>query len=411
MKLRPHVKARPVNPFFLGACLLLGLAGSARASAPRWDLNDVSILLPLPRTATEFAATFRAATPSDRGHSGIDNLIPTGIYDELIASFDPADRDALRPLYAKWMAVSFRIDPCFREHFPDACQKEIRVAWQPVDLAAGGAATTAEDSALHTFYPISDSEWPRVLKDLASLKTMPTAGLALGVHPGFRKEGLTGTFARRFRMKLKPWIAQSRLRTLSVTLPSDRGRKRVFKRFSVFERTAVLRLNPMWISYSSELEIRYGNASATGDSTREFSEAAPATLRPLSTSDDLRALLRDSRAARRDRRELVRFAEIQRRAIDPTKHASLTIDCLSCHATGAVGAWLAANLTVGEKAEISEPEFKNPGVYNLTNLSTNPNSLARMRAFGFAGSEVQILDRVIHESATVADRLNREKAL
>lgn len=397
------MKVKPVKFFVL---IALAVAAPGHATLPTWDLNDVSILSPLPKGQAELAAMIRATTPSDLARGKTENLIPSGIYDELIASFKPSERDALRPLYAKWTAISFRIDPCFREHFTDACRKEIRVVWQPVSFVAGRAI--AEDSALHTFYPISDEEWPRALKDFASFKSVPTAGLPLGVHPGFTKDGLTGAFARNFHRKMKSWIAQSRLATLAVTLPSDGGTKRLFKRFVVFETTAVLRLFPLWISYSAELEIRYGNASVRRNTAYEFTEAAPATLQTLSSQDDLRELLRNSRAARKDRAGLVRFAEIQRRALDPSKHASLTIDCLSCHAADAAGKWLAANLTAVEKSKISEPSYLNPGAFDLTNTSAVPRSTVRMRAFGYHGSEVHLLDRVIHESANVAAAFNRD---
>src|SRR5690606_2767810 len=126
-----------------------------------------------------------------------------------------------------------------------------------------------------------------------------------------------------------------------------------------------------------------------------------------SVEDTLRDFLTDSEKFRADRASLVRVADVQRRITDPTKHASLSIDCLSCHATGAVGGYVGRELTSREQAERKEPEFKNPGSYDLSNMSVRPGSPIRFRAFGYEGREVGILDRVIFESALVAEALKR----
>jgi hypothetical protein len=383
--------------------VLFALPVAAFATTPRWDLNDVSILLPLPKSDSEYRESLHSTTVSDRNREKIENLLPTGIHEDLVMTMDEADRENLRSLYPKWMAVSFRIDPCFHEHFSDGCQKQIRVVWQPIDFSSGKPSSI--DAALHTFYPLNETEWPKALSDFGDLKSASTLNLPLGVHPGFKSEGLNGQFAKKFIAKIKPWIEQSRMSVLAVALPSVSENKTVFKRFHVY-KNAARRLAVLWISYSPEIEIRYGNSSARGESTSEFQEVLPARLMPVSGVDDLRVLLRNSKKLKENRSDLLKFAEIQRRIVDPTKHASLSVDCLSCHASGMVGNWLSANLSSTEKTQILEPGFKNSGNYNLKNTSVRPGSLNRFRAFGYFGNEVQILDRVIHESALVAEQLN-----
>lgn len=394
---------------------LLGLfvVGSASATSRMppppgaWDLNDVSYLLPLPASESEISSAILASQPSNQE----ENLIPTGIHAELVRTLDPGDQTKIAEFYPKWAAVSVRFDPCFREHLHDACQKQVRVVWQPITASA--TSVTTENAALHTFYPVKDEEWSRLLADLDAIRAKgnqiagrSNAGLALQIHPAFSAGGLRGEFGRTFRAKITPWISQSRLSVLAVSLPTNGGEKTVFKRFHVYEE-GVYRLNPLWISYSPELEIRYGNALARGTRTSGFRESSPGSLRPRNHIDDLRGLLLDSEALRSDRARLIRFSEVERRASDPTQHASLSVDCLSCHATGAARAWLDANLTPAEKARNTATPFKNPGTFNLANTTKSAEDIVRFRAFGYEGASPRILDRVIFESATVADQLNQ----
>ncbi len=397
-------------PSFLALVTALSSASSAFAVEKiSLDLNDVSILIPLPENESEFQKVSTARS-----------LIPESIHEELVKSMPESDQSAIRALYPKWIAVAYRFDPCFREHFTDQCQRQVRVSWQPWISSNGKGSTT--QGALHTFYPVSDTEWPSLMTALRKIKqnsvtfsNASTAGIPLGVHPGFSRGGLTGSFSKELHKIVKPWILDSRMSVLAVSLPIQGGAQTVMKRFYVFDPKAVYRLTPIWISYSTEFEIRYGNASHRGDSTHEFSEALPASLKPVNSSDDLRFVLKNSLELSRDRSKLIAMADVQRRITDPTKHAALTADCLSCHASGPVGAWLDQKLTANEKATLKEPLFingrSNPGKYNLKNTSANPTSLARFRAFGYEGSEVHILDRVIDESALVAEKLNADQNL
>lgn len=380
------------------ALFTLGASFNTEAA---WDLNDVSFLLPLPQ-AKESALLFRANSPSDQKL----NLIPKSVYAEIVATIEPASQEKIRDLYTKWAAVAYRVDGCFHEHDADPCEKQVRVSWQPVTVVNG--VGTAENAALHTFYPVSDKEWPKLLatlRKIRSLSKVKTAGLPLGVHPGFADDGLSGAFSKKFHKLMKPWILQSRINVIAMVLPMENG-EMIFRRFHDFGPKAVNRLQAIWITYANELEIRYGNRNARGEETRSFMEQTSGLLSPLRYQDDLRLFLANSEAIRSDRTALLKFAEIQRRTVDPKQHLPLTIDCLSCHMTGAVGSFMSRELTDAEKDSLKSPPFKNPGTYNLTNTSAKPGSPVRIRAIGYEGAEISLLDRVINESALVAESLN-----
>jgi hypothetical protein len=406
MKLPPSAKNTLKIALIASFGALLGFAAFARTEA-RWDLNDVSFLLPLPKNEAEAAVLFRLSTPSD----GEKTLLPASVHEEIVKSFSEEDRGKLRPLYRKWTAIAYRIDPCFRERLHEACERQVRVVWQPLHFVAGRASY--ENAALHTLYPVSDEEWPKLVEDFRRLKAnspKKTRGIALGVHPGF-VDGLGGAFAQDFHRRIRPWILQSRISRLALFLPLENG-EHSFKRFHLFEPAAKNRIIPLWISERSEspIEIRYGNARAKDERTSEFFSFAPNkknALRTQSTDDDLQVLLGDSKAFVKDREQMIRFAEMQRRVESPEKHGSLSIDCLTCHASGAAKAYLERELGFFEKRRIEEPRFVSRGIYDLTNTSAKTSSLVRFRAFGYFGSDVSILDRTIHESALVAESLNQ----
>jgi hypothetical protein len=406
MKLPPFAKSILKLGLLTSFGALFGFAAFARPET-RWDLNDVSILLPLPKNEAEAETLFRLSTPSDGGKT----LFPAHVHEEVVKSFPEAEQGRLRSLYRKWTAVSFRIDPCFRERLHEECERQIRVVWQPLQFVAGRASY--ENAALHTLYPLTAEEWSALVEDFRRLKARSpkkTQGVALGVHPGL-VDGLGSAFAQEIHRRIHPWILQSRISRLALFLPLGNG-EHSFKRFHLFEPSAKNRTIPLWISERSEspIEVRYGNARAKGERTSGFFSIASNkknALRTQSTDDDLQVLLVDSKAFAKDRERLLEFAEIQRRVENPEKHGSLSVDCLTCHASGAAKAYLDRELGFFEKRRIEEPRFLAPGAYNLTNTSVEPKSLVRFRAFGYFGADVSILDRTTHESALVAESLNR----
>ncbi len=385
--------------------LTLSLIAPFAASAA-WDLNDVSILFPLPKQETELSLALRGELPSDQG----DAFIPKTLHDHLVESLDPADQALVAGFYAKWMVVSARIDHCFHEHIHDPCEKQIRLVWQPI--SAHGGVMTTENAALHTSYRLTDEEWPKAIAAFATIRAASerisgrtTTGLPLAVHPGFAKGGVSGEFMRVVQRQLSPWVAQSRLTILAVALPSDGAKKLLFKRFAVWPLPAKRRLLPLWISYSPELEIRYGNSvMPSRSSTLAFREMGPSVLKPNRHGDDLRELLRDSEALKGDRKALTRLSQIEQRVVNPTVHGSVSVDCLSCHATGATAKWFSENFPDADRVDPNP--FRPEGKYDLRNTTAQTRTLVRFRAFGYEGTDPQILDRAIFESAKVADALN-----
>ncbi|MBX3034702.1 MAG: hypothetical protein KF865_12335, partial [Bdellovibrionaceae bacterium] len=181
--------------------LIVFFAGQALAI---WNLNDVSILLPLPRGSAEDALLWSPVTEGGQGP-----LLPPSLYK--ILPRISSDLDA-QTLYTKALkVVSIRLDPCFAEGpAARACQRQVRVVMQPLVLESGQWTTL--DAALHVFYALSDREWMELVTKLrpADGRSL-TMGLPLQVHPAIAREGLQGPAWKNLSGALLPFLGARKI--------------------------------------------------------------------------------------------------------------------------------------------------------------------------------------------------------
>ena len=91
---------------------------------------------------------------------------------------------------------------------------------------------------------------------------------------------------------------------------------------------------------------------------------------------------------------------------DPKSFNPENTDCVSCHVSQPARQWIMANRTdLGIDNIWLNFSYKNAR-YNLSNQSANLGNTQIIRAFGYFNSDVAISQRVINESAEVADSLN-----
>ena len=162
---------------------------------PLLDVNDVSVLFPLPE-----ASHLNALLSLPAGLPG-RQLLSQPLFTKFAAlsgwvTF--GSRDAAVN-YPQLRIVSFRVDPCAPRPNPDPkkCLPQLRLIAQPIQVAAGFATTlSVEDSTLHLVYSLSGAEFTSLLAELRALKTTPssaaTTGLPLGPHPGLVAEAAAG---------------------------------------------------------------------------------------------------------------------------------------------------------------------------------------------------------------------------
>lgn len=337
-----------------------------QALAGAWTLNDVSMLLPLPK-AEEVATLLDPRTDGGRGE-----LLPRDVYADLPTLVVGGDPDEIYDELLRVVAVRF--DPCFRED-DGPCRRQIRLVWQPV--MARGARTITADAAVHTFYDLDEAAWADLLRALIPL-TAPDGDDALDVHPRIRREGLRGPHWTKLRALIARFAGArnlTRATAMTVNLMGsvwaftglemrDGGRKRL----PVPRTKKVAQAVQVDLSDLSELRV---NLAPTP-------EASPSWLSALFDSRGVDAPT--ARAA----------WEEARRLEDPRRAHTGNVDCASCHLAQIVRLW----------AERRLPGL--PG--SPPNNSVNPGQTNRLRAFGYMLDEPVLAQRVIFESAEVLAR-------
>jgi hypothetical protein len=157
------------------------LFSSFVGASSRWGMNDVSILLPLPKTE-QYSDLLSPLSQGSRGA-----LLPKEIYDRfpLLTQFtDPST------LYTQNLkVVGIRLDPCFQEGLMGKCQKQIRLIWQPLFELRGKTITA--DAALHSFYQFDNQTWKTVLSAWEKVKSQDHSQ-SLQIHPNIVSEGYSG---------------------------------------------------------------------------------------------------------------------------------------------------------------------------------------------------------------------------
>lgn len=170
-----------------------GLVDASTSTHTGLNLNDVSVLWPLPQ-AGDLRSDFLWVTPGT-GESG--PYFPVHRRDELpvpIADF-PIQPGATE------MVVALRFDPCARADEMSPCEAQLRLVAQPVIFTGPDDAQMLDDSAMHLFYTLNQQDAANVeaeLRRLSDSSTISTAG-PLGVHPVLQAQGAGGGFGSALR--------------------------------------------------------------------------------------------------------------------------------------------------------------------------------------------------------------------
>jgi hypothetical protein len=124
--------------------------------------------------------------------------------------------------------------------------------------------------------------------------------------------------------------------------------------------------------------------------------------------DNLMPILQNSRFLRGDNPGLLgalgkAVADIE----NPNIHTPETMDCVSCHAAQAAGSLLFKRVAgVGDLPQVMKNRFKSD--LPLDNLGQRQSNTHVLRALGYVERDLVLSRRVINETASVAEKLNRE---
>jgi len=344
-------------------------AENDETGAPRIDLEDVSILYPLPEGRAVDALI------------AADGIVPR----DLVLRMPPlVPGEAPGDTYEWLRVVAVRFDPCFGAAPGDsACRAQMRLVLQPAGKTTDLATIVMADAAVHVFYELAD--FGAVAKKLAAMAGAH-APRPLGVNTTLKAQGLDGPYARDLRALVQDEAARGRLSRVTFMALLGQGNKWEFGGFDV-ANDAVTDLAIPGTSSSRESML-------LNKSPRNFAK----TISPDAAPEPSATLLFDSFGAlSADEEALAGAYEAALRIEDPRAHSPSDVDCVMCHTIGSSRAW--ADLTLLPQKTSSA--FAAPG-FDLSRTSSVAADPGVLRAFGYFDIVPAVSQRTVNESAAVA---------
>lgn len=361
----------------------------------RFDLNDVSILFPLPASAAERGA-FLWLVPRT-GEQG--PFFPASLIDQLPALNGDVP-DTLG--YPSAMVTAFRFDPCFPRLGGASCQAQIRLVAQPVIVTATGVSML-DDAAVHLFYRLDDAASREVARALVALRAMssaPTSG-PLRVHPGLGGPG-SSPFAAALRALVVARCREDNL--IRITTNSFAFDVWSFAKFEyatgALERQA---LQHTTTPATSQAWIRQAFTDSLDDPSGTIDP------RPTRGFEYLLSIANFGNGAPADPAAARQAADAVLRIENPRESSTDDVDCVSCHLA------TQARLFASRNGVSFEPAAWQPPAGHDTSLVLAPElqgNLGATIAFGWHTNHQgrhtpSISQRVINESAEIAEYLTR----
>lgn len=367
--------------------LLSFIYSSLNAQTIDLDLNDISVLLPLP-SANEWGLLPKADTQGARGV-----LLPKNLVVEKIPILlQMVHNESLYPLI---YSVGFRIDPCFHEGpAPVKCKTQIRMIWQP--LLKRGEQTFTTDVTLHTFYEIAEVDFKKLINEIKQLKlqaSVTTDGAALSINPVLKKEGLRGPYYTKLMSIIYKYIGEENLSR--ITFMQLFGGETVWFfggidiKNNEVTRVTIPRINHT-IQQFANTQIVFFKGGIAPEPRQ---------------SDNLNIVLGDSEklTAETHEQEIINAVKSAFKFENPHLHNPGTLDCVSCHVAQPVKDWAFYKFPQLNLAEASR-EFTYQSDKNLANLTpVQQTNIARI--FGYFEDQPITAQRVINESAEVVKHL------
>jgi hypothetical protein len=347
----------------------------------RWNVNDVSLLFPLPDDAQ--------GTKLLGMKNGDKVLLPERVFrmlgDQSVGLpflIEAPGRDQLWP---KLRVTAVRIDPCFDAHDPHTatgCKRQMRLTAQPI---LDGNLT---DASIHLFYPLDDTQFVTALRGLRDLKAENTGNAALSVHPVMKRQGLGGAFAKRLKEIVLAACDESRL-TRMTFMATGRSGNNWF--WGGLEKQPNDTWKPMEIPTrdGAHEDGFHQNGRGTHDGMSLNSPLFPDVLSKSENIPPMSA--RDFEAA------IDKLQKIQ----NPSLLSTEQVSCATCHVAG---------MTFGHALEqrrlnaapATPSAFVAPAGQNVRVADETGYSGANMHAFSWFQDNVAISARAVNESARVA---------
>ena len=357
---------------------LVGCASPQQVDPARLQMNDVSVLLPLPQTQAEVDEALALTTPGRGG-----DLVPLDVF-KASTVFEETD---------KFHLTAFRVDPCFAKTDADTvCNAQLRLVFQ--SLSPG----VADDIAVHAFYSLSGDEVLALADELATARREDGVTEDLGplaIHPVIAREGLAGPLMQAYAGIVAKYAGAEnlvRVNTFSA-IESDISLGYVSSltwTFTSFD-TAPLAPRPI-----ATLADGPNHMDLTADLAPLVTMPSPTTL-----SQDAILPLADSTMAQASPAAAGTALAAALRIENPHFHSPDTIDCVSCHMAQPAIELVGKEMNLSMDGAFSAPDVI-PGddLAHTTQLIGSDRGL-NIHAFSYRGAEPMINQRTINETAEV----------
>jgi len=378
----------------LALAALAACTSSGDHSVPAGDLqmNDLSVLLPLPTTQADLDHMLAPTAPAVGGE-----LFPESIYDMGQQGID----------YSSLRAVGFRLDPCFGQlgAIGDGteCKNQLRVVFQPVVVDTQDGETIAADAAIHAFYSITREQLLDAVDEIVAAREADHGDADLGPlapNPVIASEGLGGTLAQAYLAIVTKYAGQANLvQFTSLQIEAVAGVDRIVGpgEFWQFEANTVANgtVTPQNIPTLPQTQSNMGLGAAP--------DPLQASFAPLSTSNDnINLIANFTMAQQATQAQRQASFDAALRVLNPHDNSPNTIDCATCHmahpAVQLVGQQL--GLTSRGDANAFVPDASIP-VADLeqTTQFTDSEMVLNIHAFSYRETSPMINQRVINETA------------
>jgi hypothetical protein len=368
------------------------------------QMNDVTIVMPLAESQSEFDKGYLAASANGVGGA----LLPKALYTKEIP--DPVGPvpigSDVSMRYANLRVVAVRLDPCFANVGPvvddSKCDNQLRVIFQSLSFQGGG--TSAMDGAVHAFYSLSRSELTKTLQEIIALRIankQTTSMGALKPHPLLAKQGLDGAFGLGLQKILLSHAGASNLTRFTHFASSNLATVWAFKGFDVKSGATTPMVIPTLASKQTSVSFFAG-----------FAAPIAGGFTPETTSkDDVAVLVNVDKATKATSKARQGAFDASLRIDNPGFHSPNTIDCASCHVAESARLLMGVgkfqmSVAGNANAFVADPKFVSATSLKSTAGPTKQTSGFNVHMLSYKFDSLSIGQRVINETASVVAYAN-----
>jgi hypothetical protein len=386
-------------------------ANQTAAAAVTLDVNDVSLLFPLPTRRADLA---QLLSINAQGAGG--PLLSDANFRALVGFETPSDDPTFKANDPKaWKVVGVRVDPCAQTAPGAACQPQLRLITQPVTFEGGRAGTL--DHAIHLVYNLTPDAFSSLAADLVALKQAAgasTNGAPLGVHPAMRAEGLGGPFAKGLKQLIGKHAGPANLAGAAVMLTLNAGEWRFA--ISAARDGALVQLQPPCADASRRTISMRGTTGFVGNF---IDRVEP----PATCADNVNEIILSNPGPgggaflQKSAAEQQPFVDAALRVDNPRTHTAFTTDCVSCHVASRSLARVKGEAFLSAFDDGNANRFVPAAGVTMTFASgrldpadaspaSDPIGPYNVRSFGYQDELPSYTARALNETAFVVEQMN-----